>query len=365
MTDIIIIGGGIIGLMTARELVATGAKIIILEKEMIGRESSWAGGGILSPLYPWRTAEPIIQLWLRSHAEYPQLAETLQRHTGIDPEWQRSGLLIGDCENPSLIETWCKSHGIAYERLSFTRFRELEPSVSLTPSSPLFLSEIAQVRNPRLLRACQSDLLAQGAQILEHRPVTEVGMDGRRRIRRVRAGNETFTADQFVITAGAWSGAVSRHLFPLPHPSIEPVKGQMIVFSAEPDLLRHMVLHQGHYLIPRKDGKILAGSTLEYTGFDKATTESARDELLEFAYAALPALRSYPIEKHWAGLRPGTPTGIPYIGRHPEIQNLYFNCGHFRNGFATAPASARLLSDLLLDRPPDIFPEPYSLTVEH
>jgi glycine oxidase len=364
MTDIIIIGGGIIGLMTARELVAAGARVIILERQTIGRESSWAGGGILSPLYPWRAAEPIIQLWLRSHAEYPKLAETLQRHTEIDPEWQRSGLLIGDCENPHLVETWCESHGIAYERPGLARFHELEPSVRLTPSSPIFLPEIAQVRNPRLLRALQSELLAEGVRILEHRTVTQVAMDGNR-IELVSTGNETFTADQYVVTAGAWAGTVSSRLFPLPHPNVEPVKGQMIIFSAEPELLRHMVLNQGHYLIPRKDGKILAGSTLEYAGFDKDITESARDKLTEFAYAVLPALRSYPIEKHWAGLRPGSPTGIPYIGRHPEIQNLHFNCGHFRNGFAMAPASARLLTDLLIGRLPDVFPEPYSLTAEH
>src|SRR5690606_10256595 len=146
----------------------------------------------------------------------------------------------------------------------------------LAPGSPIFLPEIAQIRNPRLLRALQSELLAEGVRILEHRTVTQVAMDGTR-IELVKTEDETFTADQYVVTAGAWSGTVSSRLFPLPHPNIEPVKGQMINFSAEPDLLRHMVLNQGHYLIPRKDGKILAGSTLEYAGFDKGTTESARN----------------------------------------------------------------------------------------
>jgi len=364
MTDIIIIGGGVIGLMTARELMKSGARVLILERQTIGRESSWAGGGILSPLYPWRAAEPIIQLWLRSHAEYPRLAEILQTRTGIDPEWRRSGLLIADCKDERLAETWCQSHEVAYERPDLAQFRALEPSVQFTPSSPIFLPEIAQVRNPRLLRALELELLADGAQIFEYHAVTEIATNGTN-INHVSAGDKTYSADQYVITAGAWSGMMSDQFFPSPHLHVEPVRGQMIIFSAEPGLLRHVILNQGHYLIPRSDGRILAGSTLEYAGFDKSITETARSELLEFAYTVLPALRSYAVEKHWAGLRPGSPTGIPYIGRHPAIQNLYFNCGHFRNGFAMAPASAHLLADLLLARTPNIAPALYSLTAEH
>lgn len=364
MTDIIIIGGGVIGLMTARELMKAGARVLILERQLIGRESSWAGGGILSPLYPWRAAEPIVQLWLRSHAEYSELTESLRHSTGIDPEWRKSGLLIADCDDEHRAETWCESCGIAYERPDLSSLHELEPSIQLMPGAPIFLPEIAQVRNPRLLRALQSELLAAGAQISEHRSVSEIAVDGTR-ITRVECGGETYSADQYVITAGAWSGAMSDRFFSLPRPGVEPVKGQMIIFSARPGLLGHMVLNRDHYLIPRKDGKILAGSTLEHVGFDKSVTESARSELLEFAYGTLPALRTCSIEKHWAGLRPGSPTGIPYIGRHPEIQNLLFNCGHFRNGFAMAPASARLLADLVLGRSTQISPEPYALTSAH
>ncbi|MGX2040097.1 glycine oxidase ThiO [Methylocaldum sp. MU1018] len=364
MTDIIIIGGGVIGLMTARELIKSGARVLILERQTVGQESSWAGGGILSPLYPWRAEEPIIQLWLRSHAEYPKLAEVLRHRTGIDPEWLESGLLIADCENEHLVETWCENYAVAYERPDPARFQALEPSLQFTPSSPIFLPEIGQIRNPRLLRALQSELLADGARILERRTVTEIAASGAG-ITHVSTGDETYSAGQYVITAGAWSGTISDRFLPSPRLNVEPVKGQMIVFSAEPNLLEHIVLSQGHYLIPRKDGKILAGSTLEYAGFDKSVTESARGELEAFAYGVLPALRSCAVEKHWAGLRPGSPTGVPYIGQHPEIRNLYFNCGHFRNGFAMAPASARLLADLIAARPPDLSPTPYSLTAEH
>ena len=138
------------------------------------------------------------------------------------------------------------------------------------------------------------------------------------------------------------------------------MKGQMLVFAAVPGLIRHIILHEGRYLIPRKDGRILVGSTVEHTGFDKATSEEARASLIDFALSVLPELALHPVEKHWAGLRPGSLDGIPVIGAHPEIPNLFFNCGQFRNGFALAPASSRLLADLLLKREPCVVAEPYS-----
>jgi glycine oxidase len=136
----------------------------------------------------------------------------------------------------------------------------------------------------------------------------------------------------------------------------------MLLFDAKPDLLNHIVLEGDHYLIPRRDGKILAGSSVEYTGFDKSVTEAMKTQLYDFATRLLPALKNFPVSKHWAGLRPGTEHGIPYITIHPEIENLSINAGHFRNGLTMAPASAQLLADLILKRPPQVNPAPYQLT---
>ena len=122
-----------------------------------------------------------------------------------------------------------------------------------------------------------------------------------------------------------------------------------------------MELDNEHYLIPRRDGKILVGSSVEYSDFDKFTTEQIKQQLTEFALKVFPALAAYPLINHWAGLRPASPNGIPYISRHPEIENLSVNAGHFRNGLTMAPASAELLVDLILKRPPKIDPQPFAI----
>ena len=142
---------------------------------------------------------------------------------------------------------------------------------------------------------------------------------------------------------------------------VEPVRGQMIMFETTPSLLRHITLCGDHYLIPRQNGLVLAGSTLEYTGYNKETTEEARKTLTEKALDLMPALSDYSVIRHWAGLRPGTATSVPYIGEHPQIHGLFVNTGHFRNGVVMAPASAQLLTDCLLERDSFTHFEPYSL----
>lgn len=356
--DVIIVGGGIIGLLTARELALAGARVGLLERQAVGQESSWAGGGILSPLYPWRAPEPITALWDWSRAVYPDLAAALLERTGIDPEWVRSGLLVHDCEDIEEAVNWSRSRAVSHARLTEQECASLEPGLSIAPNNPIYLPDIAQIRNPRLLKALQADLTRRGVQLSEDQQVVDIVVD-EGRVRHILTQKGKLSAACYVVAAGAWSGLIGR-LAALDL-QVEPVKGQMLVFKAPLGLLRHIVLRSGHYLIPRRDGRILAGSTVEYSGFDKSTSEAVHDALVSFARSALPGLRECPIEKHWAGLRPGTPEGIPYIGVHPQITNLFFNCGHFRNGFVMAPASAHLLSDLILNRPPIIFPEPYRL----
>lgn len=167
------------------------------------------------------------------------------------------------------------------------------------------------------------------------------------------------------MSAGAWTPGLMKQFFPMikrNSPAIAPVKGQMLLFQATPDTLKSIVLDADQYIIPRLDGHILAGSTVEDNTFDKVTTSEAKNQISAFAYKLLPVLKNYPLVNHWAGIRPGTPNGIPYIDRHPEINNLSINAGHFRNGLAMAPASAQLMVDLILDRPTSVDPEPYRLS---
>lgn len=361
--DITIIGGGVIGLLTAREFFNAGATVTVIDKNLLGQESSWAGGGILLPLYPWRQADAITRLAIQSLSLYPALAAQLIAETHTDPEWTPCGLLI--TKNPDITAAvdWCNTNNIAFQQAGSGFFNDLDT----IPDNPLWLPEIAQARNPRLVKSLKQDLINKGVTLIEHCELISITL-GQNRITTINTTSGRFAVNQLIISAGAWTGQLFRKLFPGildDAPKIAPVKGQMLLFDAKPETLRTMVLDGDQYLIPRRDGKILAGSTVEQDDFNKSTTTAARNQLSEFALKLLPALKNAPIIHHWAGLRPGTEHGIPYIDKHPEIGNLSINAGHFRNGLVMGPASAQLMVDLILGRPTAVAPEPYQLSRSH
>lgn len=359
ISDFTIIGSGINGLLTARKLVNTGVSVTIFEKNLLGQESSWAGGGILLPLYPWRQNQAITELVKHSIKLYPTLNEELLQQTGIDPEWIASGLLI--TRNPDIqkAETWCQNNNIPFHHGTV---EQLSP-FHMEALNPIWMPSIAQARNPRLLKALIKELKSKKVIFKENSSLQEVEIS-KNRIHSITTSGEKSSVNHLIVTTGAWTGELWQALFNSMNtnsPDIFPVKGQMLLFDAKPDTLTHMILDNDRYLIPRRDGKILAGSTVESLGFDKKTTDDAKRQLSEFAINLFPALADFPIIDHWAGIRPGTQHGIPYIGNHPEIDNLSINAGHFRNGLVMAPASAQLLTDLIMGQPTTINPAPYQL----
>jgi glycine oxidase len=357
--DTTIIGSGIIGLLIAKELNQAGVSVAIVEKNSAPQEASWAGGGILLPLYPWRQAAAITQLVIPSLKKYPLLNDELHSATGIDPEWTDCGLLISKNPDIELATTWCENNQIPFESADQSFFEHLNTQAL----NPLWLPSIAQARNPRLLKSLKTFLQQQGVVFIENCTVTEI-VKKDKRIESIKTNTGTFTVNHLVIAAGAWSAELTKNLFSkkLKKPQIAPVKGQMLLFQAQPDTLPYMVLDGDCYLIPRRDGKIIAGSSVEHSGFDKATTEQTKSKLKAFAFELFPTLKDFFLLAHWAGLRPGTEKGVPYIDNHPEIENLSINAGHFRNGLTMAPASAQLMADLILKRTPSIDPSPYQLT---
>jgi glycine oxidase len=358
VTDCIVIGGGVIGLLTARELAQNGLRVTLLERGETGHEASWAGGGILSPLYPWRYADAINRLTKLSQALHRSLAEELRQETGIDPEWTQSGCLMLNVAEQTEALAWAATHGITLQPLEQSETCALEPALRADPGKALGMPHVAQTRNPRLLKALKTSLLSRGVTIREHTPVQRLLIRANR-IQGVVTESEEIGVAQVVLAAGAWSATLLKSLGYTP--GVIPVRGQMILFRGPAGLVQRIVMEDSHYLIPRRDGHILVGSTVEYAGFDKSTTQAARDELYGAALALIPALINYQIEHHWAGLRPGSPGGIPFIGAHPESSGLYVNTGHYRNGLTLGPASARLLADLMLGRTPPLDPTPYSL----
>jgi len=361
MTDVVVIGGGVIGMLTAREFALNGANVKLLERKSIGCEASWAGGGILSPLYPWRQANAITVLCRWSQNQYPELVDSLAVATGIDLELAKTGILITDDPCGGETENWCQVNSVEFSRLSEENIQNFGSGLHCSAENPIYLPDVAHLRNPRLLKALSMSLEQTGVKILEGCRVLGLVVE-KQHIHCLKTHQGRVFGDQFVLAAGAWTPQIGAGL--LTGCQVEPIKGQMILFKTEPDILSTIVVDHGRYFIPRKDGRILVGSTVEKSGFDRSTTEVGRTELEEFAYSRLPTLKKFPLEKHWAGLRPGTPSGMPYIGVHPVINNLTVNCGHFRNGFAMGPASARLLADLVLKRDPIVCADPYSLDRE-
>ena len=340
LNDFIVIGAGAVGLSTAQTLLQAGAQVTVLERGDSGKEASWAGGGIMSPLCPWDYPDDVTRLALLGMARFESFTSELTANTGVDTEYQRCGMRVLPPFNAKEAANWCEAHGMRYE----------------FAGDAIFLPEIAQVRNPRLLRAMRERVLQLGGRIVEQCEVLAVDSQAGR-VRHVRTNQGKFKADDYVLTAGAWSKALlGEHAQQL---DIKPIRGQMLLFKFDAPPLSHILLQRDLYFIPRKDGHLLIGSTLEDVGFDKSTTEQARASMLQRSVALLPALQGMPVERHWAGLRPGSAGNIPTIDRHPALENLYINGGHFRYGVTMAPASAEVLLNKILDRPQTLDVSPY------
>lgn len=276
-------------------------------------------------LPPWAYPDAVARLALRGAALFGPWADELRTSTGIDPEYHASGMKILPPFDRATALAWCDSHGMKHE---------------VKDNGALFLPEVAQVRNPRLLHALRARVEQLGGRILERCPVLEITVrEGR--VQGLQTACGDLVADGYIVTAGAWSREVlGAHALSL---DVHPVRGQMLLYKLDAPPLAHILLHQDFYLIPRADGHLLAGSTSENAGFDKSTTAQARAMLAARAQSHLPQLKGMEPVRHWAGLRPGSPENIPAIGPHPQLANLYINSGHFRYGVTMAPASAEIL----------------------
>jgi glycine oxidase len=360
MHEVLIIGGGVIGLTIAYESAGRGLKVVVLEQGQFGREASWAGAGIIPP---GGTASGALDQFAAAASQmWPDLSAELRELTGIDNGYRRCGGICfaatpgGDV--PADIAAW-RAAGAAIEPLSPAAVHGYEPRIANEWAAAAYrLPEMAQVRNPRHLKALIAACQARGVELQAGQPVTEIECAGGK-VTSVRTPTGRFTARQYVVAGGAWSRQV---LATCGHEiDIEPVRGQIVLLSMLPLPFRHVLECGLRYLVPRPDGRILVGSTEEWVGFDKSNTAEALRELLDFAIGVVPVLREASYEQAWSGLRPYARRGQPYIGRVPDCENLLVAAGHFRGGLTLSPITGRLVAQTLVGERPELPLDAYTV----
>ncbi len=329
---IIVVGGGIVGCLTALALRDRACQVTLVERNVVAAqtsgESSWAGAGILFPLLPWLYKDAVNQLAMAGASLYPALCQRLLAETGIDPEYTQSGMQILPPFDETAAINWCDNYQIAIEK----------------NANGLLFPAIGQVRPPHLLQALRQLLIQQNVTLLENTQLEPLANCEKINGWKTSTGL-VLEADAFVVTSGAWSFDLLKDTSA--NLNIKPMRGQILLYENVAEKLKHIIYSNGFYLVPRRDGLLLAGSTLEDVGFDKNTTEEVKQELQTKAESILPSLKQATIRKHWSGLRPGTPDNLPTIAAHPSIKNLYLNTGHFRYGLTMAPASAERVVALI------------------
>ncbi len=330
---VLIAGGGIIGLYSAYILTKKAADmpITVIDQGAIGAQCSSAAGGILSPLLPWDYPDTIFEYLPVVNETYASLALHLREDMHADIEFHIPGMRVfASVNNLKTGQAWCQQHNINVH----------------ADDSSLYLPDIAQLNPAALVQALRKKLLQTGVELLENTQVKKCHVKAKRLI-GIDTSQGYIACDKLIWTTGAWANALSQQQGNIYAPEIRPIKGQMISFDCPEITLEEILYKNGHYLIPRQNGIILAGSTLEDTGFDQSTTQTALETLTQRSIELLPALARAKVSAHWSGLRPYSESELPIVEAHPEVNGLYLNCGHHRYGVCMAPYSAEKIAKMI------------------
>ena len=365
-TDVIIIGAGIIGCAIAYDLAKRNVKSLVIDKaSAVGTEASWAGAGILTSHAS--THEPYPTLCRASLALYPTLAEELRAETQIDIELIQSGTLsvfFDSTEAAGLIGLADRrvKRGFSAEVLTAEQAWQLEPALSKSIAGGVLFPEDAQVRNPKMVTALAKAAAKLGAKFQVGNPVTDfirVREGGAEHVVGVVVNGETYYADTFIIAAGCWTGTLTAQLdVPI---NVEPAKGQIVLAETMPPLFERTIDGLGIYIVPRADGKILLGATVEFVGYDKTATVDGAKQLIDAGIAIAPELAQSTFVQTWVGLRPYAKKG-PLLGYLPGYDNVVLASGHFKNGILLAPITGQLIAELITTGQPSLPLEPFQPT---
>lgn len=359
--DAVIVGGGIVGLSAARALAAAGARTVVVERSHVGAEASTAAAGMIAPQAEAGEDSPLLALALKARDRHLSLALELQAATGISVDLAGRGLIelafdAGDLAHLEARRDWQRRRGLDVDMLGAAEVRQAEPNVNDAVIGGLYVPGDRCVDNVRLVRALAAAAVTAGASIVTGRPVTGLLIDNGA-VAGVRAGAETFRAPVVVNAMGAWAALLEGD--PLP-PPVEPVRGHIVCFDMAPPLLRHVVCSPRGYIVPRADGRNLAGSTMERAGFDKTVTAAGLARVIAIALEIAPVLGDVRVADTWAGLRPGTPDGLPVIGPG-ALPGLFHATGLYRNGILLGPLVGEIVAGLVRGDAPPVDLAPFSV----
>jgi glycine oxidase len=350
--DIVIVGAGVIGLSIARALALRGvSEVILIERGVPGAEASWAAAGILAPQVEADRADDFFGLANDSRDLYPEFAASLKEETGIDVELDLTGTLCLGFTDEDEAELrsrydWQSNAGLSVDWLSGEEARGIEPCTSEQVRCALRLPNDYQVENRRLIQALLKANECLGVSVVPNCLVDELVIENEK-VRGVETSEGFVAAPVVVLAAGAWTSLISSPEMTLLE--VEPVRGQMLCYEPRPQIARHVIYSSRGYLVPRSDGRLLAGSTAERVGFEKLVTDDGVCGIKSMAIEIAPALAQLTPVESWAGFRPRAKDDLPVLGPCEEIAGLFYATGHYRNGILLAPITAQLIAAAIVD----------------
>lgn len=339
----------------ARQLALRGLRqVTVIERGEFGKEASWAAGGILAPQVEADRADGFFELASASRDLYPAFARALQDETGIDAQLEQTGTLyVGfteDDEHEMLGRfDWQTRAGLRVEWLAREDASRLEPNLSPRVRCALRFPGDWQVENRSLTEALVRANQKLGVQLISNCEIKSVRI-GNKRVAGIESETKSIAAPTVVIAAGAWTSEIKTSETNSSAVQIEPVRGQMLCFQTEPAFTRHVIYSARGYLVPRRNGSLLAGSTSERAGFDKRVTEEGAASIKSMAFEIAPGLESAAIVDSWAGFRPHAPDDLPVLGPAADIDGLFYATGHYRNGILLAPITAEIIAEAVVNR---------------
>jgi glycine oxidase len=359
----LIIGGGIIGASCAWRLASEGVAVTLLERGRLGQEASWAAAGLIGPQGEAEEPGPFFDICLAGKESFDRSVERLTKESGVDPEYDHHGLLyvaFSEHERNELASRarWQRAAGGQVEELTTEQARKLAPALSSRATYALHLPTNWRTDNRKLTQAYISAAGKAGAEFREGVRVDSIALKNGRAVGVVTHDGETVASEVVINAAGSWAGELRG----LEADQIRffPVRGQILCFETRPGTIQTSLFSMRGILVPRRDGRLLAGSVFEEAGFSKTLTLGGMTHILRAATELVPSLSELPFREAWAGLRPAADDLLPVLGASPSVTNVFYACGHFRSGILLSSLTGEIIADLVKGRAPKIDLTPFS-----